>query len=107
MHILEENITSGTGIVREVVGIDFQIVSGSIEMRYYIESTSPSEGALMEKPVYSNITNGIGLFCAVARIDVNGLMLSPVSIDSIAYGQFTRTLGFLDHTNDRDSTNRL
>jgi hypothetical protein len=59
----------------------------------------------MEKPVFSNITNGIGLFCSVARINVNELLLSPVTIDSIAYGQFTKTLGFLDHTNDRDSTN--
>ncbi len=107
MHVLEENLKAGNGIVREIVGIDFQVVSGSLEMKYYIESTSPSEGALMEKPVYSNITNGLGLFCSVARIDINDLLLSPVTIDSIAYGQFTRNLGFLDHTSDRDSTNNF
>lgn len=107
MHILHENLSSDAGTVREAVSINFQVVSGSQEMKYYIESTAPSEGALMEKPVYSNITNGIGLFCSVARIDLNGLLLSPVTIDSIAYGQFTKTLGFLDHTNDRDSTNEL
>jgi hypothetical protein len=107
MHILDETLTKEPGVVREVIGVDFQIVSGSLEMRYYIESTSPSEGALMEKPVYSNITNGIGLFCAVAKINVSQLLLSPVTIDSIAYGQFTRELGFLDHTNDRDSTNNF
>jgi hypothetical protein len=105
MHILDETLKKEAGVVREVLGVDFQIVSGSLEMRYYIESTSPSEGALMEKPVYSNITNGIGLFCAVAKINVSQLLLSPVTIDSIAYGQFTRGLGFLDHTFDRDSTN--
>jgi hypothetical protein len=107
MHILEENLPVAEGVVREVIGMNFQVVSGSIEMRYYIESTAPSEGALMEKPVYSNITNGLGLFCTVARIDINDLQLSPVTIDSIAYGQYTRKLGFLDHTNDRDSTNEF
>ena len=107
MHILEDNLPAGDGIVREVVGLNFQIVSGSMEMMYYIESTAPSDGALMEKPVYSNITNGIGLFCSAARIEVNQLLLSPVTIDSIAYGQFTKKLGFLDHTRDRDSTNNL
>jgi hypothetical protein len=107
MHILQDNLTAGNGIVREVTGLDFGIVSGSIEMKYYIESTAPSAGALMEKPVYSNLTNGIGLFCSIARIDVMDLMLSPVTIDSIAYGQLTRKLGFLDHTGDRDSTNEL
>jgi hypothetical protein len=107
MHILQDNLMSGNGIIREVIGMNFQIVSGSLEMKYYIESTAPAEGALMEKPVYSNITNGIGLFCSVARISVNELLLSPVTIDSIAYGQFTKSLGFLDHTRDRDSTNNL
>lgn len=107
MHILEENLAPGGGVIRKAKSIDFQIVSGSMEMKYYIESTTPSEGALMEKPVYSNITNGIGLFCSVSRIDINDLILSPVTIDSIAYGKYTRTLGFLDHTNDRDSTNNL
>jgi hypothetical protein len=107
MHILDENIKSVNGMVREVVGLDFRIISGSKEMKYYIESTAPSEGALMEKPVYSNISNGIGLFCSVARVNVNNLLLSPVSVDSIAYGQFTKTLGFLDHTFDRDSTNNF
>ncbi len=107
MHILEENLVPVEGAVREVVGVSFEITSGSLEMKYYIESTAPSEGALMEKPVYSNITNGIGLFCSIARITIDDLLLSPVTIDSIAYGQFTRTLGFLDHTDDRDSTNNL
>lgn len=107
MHILKDNLKSGEGIVREVIGMDFEIVSGSMEMKYYIESTAPSEGALMEKPVYSNITNGIGLFSSVARVSVTDLLLAPVTIDSIAYGKYTRTLGFLDHTNDRDSTNKL
>jgi hypothetical protein len=107
MHILEDNLVSDPGIVREAVGLSFQIVSGSMEMKYYIESTAPSEGALMEKPVYSNIYSGIGLFCSVARIDINDMFLSPVTLDSIAYGQYTKALGFLDHTNDRDSTNEL
>lgn len=107
MHILEENLKPANGAVREAISMNFQIVSGSKEMKYYIESTAPSEGALMEKPVYSNISSGLGLFCSVARINVNNLLLSPVTIDSIAYGRYTRSLGFLDHTSDRDSTNRL
>jgi hypothetical protein len=105
MHIIEEELPLIDGVIREVTGIDFQIISGSLEMKYYIESIAPSEGALLEKPVYSNITNGLGLFASIAKVNVNGLLLSPVTIDSIAYGQYTRNLGFLDHTSDRDSTN--
>ncbi|MDD4645204.1 MAG: hypothetical protein PHY99_04370 [Bacteroidales bacterium] len=105
MHILDENLAVEAGVVRQVIGLDFYIVSGSIEMSYYIQSTSPTEGALMEKPVYNNITNGLGLFATESRVNIPDLILSPVTIDSIAYGQYTKNLGFLDHNNDRDSTN--
>lgn len=107
MHILDDGLETLPGVVREVKSLDFIIMSGGLELKYYIESTAPSEGALMEKPVYSNVNNGIGVFSSVARVDVTPLFLSSVSIDSIAYGQYTSDLGFLDHTGDRDSTNRL
>jgi hypothetical protein len=107
MHILEETLKAEPGVVRQAVDVDFQILSGGVELKYYIESTAPSEGALMEKPVYSNVTNGIGLFSSMAEVNVTGLFLSGVTLDSIAYGQYTRDLGFLDHTGDRDSTNNL
>jgi hypothetical protein len=107
MHILDETLEAEPGVVRQVVDVDFQILSGGVELKYYIESTAPSEGALMEKPVYTNVTNGIGLFSSMAEVNVKGLFLSGVTLDSIAYGQYTRDLGFLDHTGDRDSTNNL
>ncbi len=106
-HILDENLISEPGVTRTAEGIDFQIMSGAIELKYYMESTAPTEGALMEKPVYTNVINGLGVFSTISEVDVNGLFLSGVSIDSIAYGQYTRDLGFFDHTGDRDSTNEL
>ncbi|MFO7617355.1 MAG: hypothetical protein R6V75_08880 [Bacteroidales bacterium] len=107
MHILAENIEVTPDVVREVNSIDFIILSGGMELKYYIESTAPSEGALLEKPVYSNISNGIGLFSTISRVDIKGLLLSSVTIDSIAYSPLTRKLNFMDHTGDRDSTNRF
>jgi len=107
MHILDEALKAEPGVVREAVNVDFQILSGGVELRYYIESTAPSEGALMEKPVYTNVTNGIGLFSSMAEVNVTGLLLSSVTLDSLAFGVYTRDLGFLDHTGDRDSTNNL
>ncbi|HBB91799.1 MAG TPA: hypothetical protein DC042_08785 [Bacteroidales bacterium] len=107
MHVLEESLVSKAGIERLAVGLDFQILSGGVELKYYVESTAPSEGALMEKPVYSNVTNGIGLFSSMAEVNISNLFLSSVTLDSMAYGRYTRGLGFLDHTGDRDSTNEL
>jgi len=107
MNVLKENLAVDPGVTRTVDGIDFHVLSGAIELKYYIESTSPTEGALMEKPVYTNVTNGMGIFSTISQVDVTGLFLSAVTVDSIAYSRFTRNLGFLDHTGDRDSTNEL
>jgi len=107
MHILQENLSIKPGVVRAAEGIDFHILSGTMELRYYIDSNSASESALMEKPVYTNIVNGLGIFSTISEVDIDGLYLSSVTLDSIAYCRFTSQLGFLDHTGDRDSTNEL
>lgn len=105
MNLISQNLEVIPGMVREVTGIDFYFISGGKEVKYYIESTAPSEGALMEKPVYSNFTHGLGLFSSQARVEVLDLELAGTTLDSLAYGQNTIELGFLDHTGDRDSTN--
>ena len=104
MKVISEEILPVEGMERMSTGLDFIIISGGIEMKYYIESTQPSDGALMEKPVYSNLSNGIGLFSSMARIHVEDLVLASTTIDSLAYGALTFQLGFLDHNGDRDST---
>ena len=64
-------------------------------------STAPSDGALMEKPVYTNFTNGLGVFSTVSQSSVEMIPIGAVTLDSLAYGQLTRELGFLDHNGMR------
>lgn len=94
---LAENIPVEENVVREALSVDFIILSGGQEIKFYIESTAPSAGALMEKPVYSNVVNGVGVFSSMATQKVEGLLLSTTTIDSIAHGRRTKELGFLDH----------
>ena len=96
-HILSDEIPVKNGLSRQVSDIDILILSGGMELKYYIESTAPADGALMERPVYTNIVNGLGIFSSVATKEVNGLSLASTTIDSIAYGQITKDLLFLDH----------
>jgi len=105
IHIISEQLKPIPGVVREVQNLDFYFITGGKEIKYYIESTAPSEGALIEKPVYSNFNNGLGLFSSSARADIKGLYLANTTLDSIAYSQLTNNLGFLDHNGDRDSSN--
>jgi len=104
-NLIATALKPGNQVVREATGIDFYFIGGGTEIKYYIESTQPTEGALLEKPVYSNFNTGIGLFSSMARIEVKDLKLATTTIDSLAYGSLTGQLGFIDHTGDRDSTN--
>ena len=100
-HIMDDHIPVKEGIIRKAQGMDFMIMSGGLEIKFYIESTAPSDGALMEKPVYTNLTNGLGVFSTMSTAEIPMLPLGSVTIDSLAYGELTHQLGFLDHNGDR------
>lgn len=96
-NIMDDYIPVKDGVTRKAQGLDFLILSGGEEIKFYIESTAPSDGALMEKPVYTNVTNGLGVFSTVSKAEISMIPLGSVTIDSLAYGQLTHQLGFLDH----------
>lgn len=100
-YVVADSIPEMENVEREALGVDFFILSGGTEIKFYIESTAPSDGALMEKPVYTNLTNGIGIFSSMATQKVLGLTLASTTIDSLAYGERTKNLGFLDHNGER------
>lgn len=100
-YIINEKIPEKEGVTRKAMGMDFLILSGGEEIKFYIESTAPAEGALMEKPVYTNFTNGLGVFSTVSLAEISMLPLGAVTIDSLAYSQLTGNLGFLDHNGIR------
>ena len=100
-HIMDDHIPFKEGVIRKAQGMDFVILSGGLEIKFYIESTAPSDGALMEKPVYTNITNGLGVFSTMSTAEIPMIPLGSVTIDSLAYGQLTKQLGFLDHNGVR------
>jgi hypothetical protein len=80
--------------------IDFVFTVGGEELYTYMEVYKEDNGILKEKPVFTNIINGIGLFSSRFVQSVDGKSLSGHSIDSLAYGMYTRDLHFTDSQND-------
>ncbi|MFA6128999.1 MAG: DUF4249 family protein [Bacteroidales bacterium] len=80
--------------------IDFIFTVGGEELFTYMEVYKADNGILKEKPVFTNIVNGIGLFSSRYEQSVAGKSLSDHSIDSIAYGMYTKNLQFADSQND-------
>lgn len=75
------------------------IHAGSNEMYAYMQVSAPSTSLSMDKPSYSNISNGIGLFTSRYTKYDQVRQLTQRTIDSIANGQFTKHLKFVNYSN--------
>jgi len=85
--------------------MDFTFTIADDDMNTYIEVMQPSSGIVQEKPSFTNISNGIGLFASRYNKTIYGKGLSNNTLDSLAYGLSTKHLNFADqydmyyHTN--------
>ncbi len=76
--------------------LDFYFVLGGPELNTYLEVNAPSSGIVSERPAYTNINGGKGLFSSRSSKTILAKKLTDKSIDSIASGKFTKELKFLD-----------
>jgi hypothetical protein len=77
--------------------LDFVLTVAGEEFATYMEVAEPSTSVLQEKPVYTNIEGGIGIFSArFTKPDaaLYGKKMTDPSVDSLYGGQFTFHLGF-------------
>ncbi len=77
-------------------GVDFHFYVGNDNFNTYMQLSMPSTGIVQDKPSFTNIENGIGLFASRYSQSVYGKILTDKSIDSLADGQITHHLKFLD-----------
>lgn len=83
-------------IQREVLDVDLLLVAGSSDLSTFIDVNKPSTGIIQERPEFTNITNGLGLFSSRLNRAPLTRQLDGTSWDSIACGQFTKHLKFVN-----------
>jgi len=83
-------------IARRAVDLGFYVVAGSDDLNTYIEVNTPSTGIIQDKPEFTNINNGLGLFTARYNRAPFVRPLAPTTTDSLACGQYTKNLKFLN-----------
>lgn len=87
-------------VLRKCLTIDAVIISGGEELGYYMRMQEGGQTfSIMD---YSNISNGIGIFSSKVLRRIDGFTLTEQSVDSLAYGQATKELNFVDRTGTRD-----
>lgn len=81
-------------IIRVPGNVEFIAYAGGDELSTYIDITSPHTSIVQERPQYSNISNGVGIFSS--RTSASRVcQLTPASIDSLVNGSRTWNLGFV------------
>jgi hypothetical protein len=89
-----------TGLVaRRALKTDIILVSASDDLYTFIQVNAPSTGLIQEKPEFTNISNGLGIFSSRFNKPPYSKALSTGTggtLDSLACGRYTKTLKFLD-----------
>jgi len=77
--------------------LDLEVLIAGDELFAYIDINNPSNSSvLQDKPVYTNINNGLGVFSSRSEVlYVNRLHLSNESSLELVDGQYTKDLGFV------------
>ncbi len=81
---------------READYIEFVVYAGGVELNTYMEVNAPSTTLVQEKPTYTNINNGLGLFSARYQKFTNPMTLTLSTEDTLAMGRYSCHLQFLD-----------
>ncbi len=80
-------------VKRYPVNVEMIIAVAGDDLATYIDVNKPSGGIIQEKPEYSNISNGIGIFSS-RLTKRHPYKLSSPSIDTLVSGRHTGHLGF-------------
>ena len=75
--------------------MDFIVTFGSEFLANYIEINQPNTNLLTTPPVYTNVQNGLGIFSSRSSSVRYNKELHPSALDSLRFGQYTGSLGFL------------
>ena len=80
ISFLENNLSKDNSN-REFLSIDIVMTLGSQELKTYIDINKPITGIVQERPQFTNINNGIGLFSSRYTREYVNLPLSSESLD--------------------------
>lgn len=82
------------GKIRRAGKLEFILNVGGEELDLYYQISKPSTGVSQEKPSYTNITNGYGIFSCRYQSAPQRLNLSNSSLEKLINGELTSGLGF-------------
>lgn len=87
------------GVIRYPDSVQYIFSVADETFTVYMDVNKPSTGIITEKPSYTNIENGLGIFAGRYNKIRTFEGLAPISIDTLIDGQYTNLLGFEKYPN--------
>lgn len=95
-------LSNDPAVTKRVIGrFEFLVSVADEDLNTYIKLNQPAQGVVTERPVYTNVNNGLGIFGSryTARISVgqfNGkhFKMNKFSVQELCEGQYTSHLKF-------------
>ncbi len=83
-------------------GVDILWAVAGPDLYNYLQLNSPISGLVEERPIYTNVTNGLGLFSTRRFREIKGKALGANSAPELVQGQYTAGLNFCIPNSDFD-----
>lgn len=80
---------------RKALQVELLLMAGGDDLSTFIDVNKPSTGIVQERPEYTNISNGLGVFSTRFNEIPFIKKMSQITTDSLACGQYTQHLKFL------------
>lgn len=88
------DISTNPNIVRNFIYLEFIYTAAAIDFSNYLDVVAATNTTFGEKPVYSNIEGGYGLFSTRRNQRIPNITLNAQSLDSLKYGMYTSSKNF-------------
>ncbi len=76
--------------------LELYFYTGTEDLHIYIQVSQPSNTIIQEKPSFSNITNGIGIFSCRANKTISKKTITDNVVDDLSESEITNGLNFYD-----------
>lgn len=96
MKFLGSSLKDYSGLICRIPGnLKIIVISAADELNTFINVNKPSTSIVQEKPEYTNITNGLGIFSARFYKTPFNRPLASQTKDTLSKGRYTHCLKFL------------
>ncbi|PLW93524.1 MAG: hypothetical protein C0592_05860 [Marinilabiliales bacterium] len=98
-YLLGAQLEERNDVERRPGIVELNVTVGTDELNTYININNTSSSIIQERPQFTNISNGMGIF--TSRFEISRTYkLNSTAVDTLMFGQYTKNLSFEQYWNN-------